>query len=923
MASVTYDGQSFSVDGRRVWVLGASIEYARVPPEAWADRIAAARQAGFNAIETSCPWMVHEPRKGRFAFQGQGHVRQFVQLCGKAGMWVILRPGPYVGSHFDAGGLPSWLLEMPGVGLREASEQFLERVSLYFRNLLGQVSDLQVDTGGPILLVQSEHAWLCSNETQADRYLREVTRYIRENGMTVPIINANDLWQESVGTIDTWRGWEGLLGHLRQLRVVQPNAPRLVSAFDPACFDTWGQPHRDEKPPPAVMRWLAQILAAGAQPVISPFHAGTNFGFMGGRLAGRPDGFVTTTAAAAAPLGEAGARGPKYAAIKRLVSFAHHFGHVFADLDPDYHPISLDLGDARPPAVGGGRRDRSGRAGNRVSIVSLRGTAGRVAFVFSDGTRRGATLLLEHGIRMPVELGDQPVGWYVLDVDLRGSGRLDYANLCPYAIVDRSILVLQGPARAPVYLSINGSPLQATVPSGGKPLVLLHKRVTVLICNQTQIDTTYHDDTTVFVGAGGLDADGSPLPADRSTGVWEVTKEATIQRKTVTASAPARGSLGLGPWQAASAVDYVTGDSPRYATLDGPATLAACGAAQGYGWYRVELRIASAGKRRWHMPHSADRLHFFVDGTFRRVVGVGRGADRRPFDVQLSRGNHTVVALVDNLGRFAEGNDLGERKGLFGHVYVVKRLATVKPRKLEASPVDPFELRGYIAGRTFGQLSETNQVMWSFPHTRSTPILLEVDGAEASGTFVLNDKPIAYYAGASGGRLARILFDRKTTPAMRRGRNNLRFAPDPRQDGALEQVIKATTLYECVEAPTASASWAFAKWEPPPSGAYEAVSRTASRDLRGVPCWWRASFAARQAAPSLHIDASGLSKGQIFVNGQNLGRYFSATADGRAVGPQRRLYVPGSWVQPGEDNELTLFDEHGFAPHRVRVVVGG
>ena len=76
MVSVTYDGQSFSIDGRRSWILGASIEYARVPPEFWADRIAAAKQAGFNTIATSCPWMVHEPRKGRFTFHGEYDIRR-------------------------------------------------------------------------------------------------------------------------------------------------------------------------------------------------------------------------------------------------------------------------------------------------------------------------------------------------------------------------------------------------------------------------------------------------------------------------------------------------------------------------------------------------------------------------------------------------------------------------------------------------------------------------------------------------------------------------------------------------------------------------------------------------------------------------------------------------------------------------------
>ncbi len=919
MPSVTYDGQSFSIDSRRVWILGASVEYARVPPEMWAERIAAARQAGFNTIATSCPWMLHEPRKGRFSFHGAGDVRGFVELCGKAGMWVMLRPGPFVGANFDAGGLPSWLLETPGVALREANETFLERVGLYYRKLVAELADLQVTNDGPILLVQSEHAWLCSNQVQADRYLREVTRYLRENGINVPITNANDLWQESAGTIDTWRGRDELLVHLRQLRLVQTKAPRLVSQFNPAHADAWGESEPDTNTPPQVLQWLAQVLAAGAQPVVWPFHGGTNFGFIGGRRAGRPDGFVTSAAAASAPLSETGSRGAKYRAIKRLVSFASNFGHVFADLAPDFHPVALDLAELDPSARAGSKT-----SARRVSVLHLRGGAGQVVFVFADGPRQEATLLLDQGIRLPVSLGDQPVGWYVVDVDLRGSGRLDYANLCPYAIVGRSMLVLQGPARAPAYLSIDGSPLEATVPAGGKPLVLKHKRLTVVICNQQQIDETYHDDTALLVNVGGLTPDGAVLPGKKGSSAWTITAEGQAERLAIESPRPGGSTtISLAEWQAAPAHAYVKGESPRFATLEGPETLAACGAAVGYGWYRLQLKNTSARKRRWHLPQSADRVHLFIDGKLARIVGVGRGADHRAFDQALAKGPHTLVALVDNFGRFAEGNDLGEKKGLYGHIYEVKRLAAVKPKKLEGGAVDPFELRGYLAGRTQGQLSDTNQVAWSWTHTRKAPILLEIDGAKSSGTVVLNGKPVAYYAGASGGCMARILLRPGETKGFKRGKNEIRFAPDLRQHNAADEVSRALTIYECVDSISGAASWAFAKWEPPPAAAYGPVSRTAAtRTLRGAPCWWRTSFVVNDAPLPLRLDTAGLSKGQAFINGHNVGRYFTATADGRPVGPQRYLYVPRSWVKIGEHNELLVFDEHGFGPYRARLVFG-
>ena len=112
MAAITYDGQSFLLDGRRVWIVSGSIPMSRVPRERWADRINEAKQAGLNTIETPLFWATHEPRAGQFDFSGAADVRAFVELVGQAGMYCILRPGPFVGHGWELGGLPSWLLNV-------------------------------------------------------------------------------------------------------------------------------------------------------------------------------------------------------------------------------------------------------------------------------------------------------------------------------------------------------------------------------------------------------------------------------------------------------------------------------------------------------------------------------------------------------------------------------------------------------------------------------------------------------------------------------------------------------------------------------------------------------------------------------------------------------------------------------------------
>ena len=68
MASVTYDGRSFMLDGRRIWLVSGSIPYFRLPRASWADRIHAAKLAGLNTVDVPVAWHRHEPRPGQFNF---------------------------------------------------------------------------------------------------------------------------------------------------------------------------------------------------------------------------------------------------------------------------------------------------------------------------------------------------------------------------------------------------------------------------------------------------------------------------------------------------------------------------------------------------------------------------------------------------------------------------------------------------------------------------------------------------------------------------------------------------------------------------------------------------------------------------------------------------------------------------------------
>jgi beta-galactosidase len=61
-----------------------------------------------------------------------------------------------------------------------------------------------------------------------------------------------------------------------------------------------------------------------------------------------------------------------------------------------------------------------------------------------------------------------------------------------------------------------------------------------------------------------------------------------------------------------------------------------------------------------------------------------------------------------------------------------------------------------------------------------------------------------------------------------------------------------------------------------------------------------------------YLRLDGWTKGNAFINGFNLGRYWSR-------GPQRTLYVPGPLIRPGV-NELAILELHGSSTRQVQFV---
>lgn len=917
MATVTFDGRSFLIDGRRVWITSGSLHYARVPRALWADRIHAAKLTGMNTIETPVFWNRHEPRMGQFDFDGDNDIRHFVKLVHDAGMFLILRPGPFIDSGWDFGGLPTWLMNCDGIRFRTPNDAFLEASSRYISHLAQQVRDLQVTSAGkagPILLVQNEMNWTCGDSTAATKYLGEVSRYLRESGFTVPVLNANNLWAGVEGEIDSWSGTESMLSMMRQMAAVRPEMPRMAINFRPEPLPAWGV----EAPPPlhpaAIQRRLAEVLAAGAQYNLVPCIGGINKGFYAGRPSSAVGEFCTSTTGNRSPILPSGALGPTFTHVRRISMFSSAFGKVLAHLDPTYQPMSVDPGSVKP----GG-----------VAAVHTQGTQGSVLWVFgADPDRTGklntntsASLLTPDGSTLQISLGDQAVAWLVMNTHLSGRALLDYSTLCALTHAGKT-LVVYGPAGTSGTVSINGSPLSLTVPRGKTPMIEHHEGLTVVCLSEDLADRTFVLDGSVTIGADSITSAGDPVVL-KSCSVTVIDADGKATSRTVRPTETRAPNIVVNEWAASSTDAYVNGTNPRFAAIDGPTQLSNAGTPEGYGWYKIIIKSSAPKKQKMSMPESADRLHVFVNGKPVGLWGVGPFATRTPVTLPLDKGENTVVILAENMGRAGAGSAIGERKGLFGHLYELKAFKPGRHTIELGKPVEPLKFRTPLWDVGDGDLVAPERITWQIAHRKKSPIFMTITARVGRGLVLLNDTPIHF---VTGNGLERIVLDNET---LGNGKNTLQISllaesvpADMTLEQAYAEMVKGVSFDEGETNVTAGCEWSFAKWERPHATSFEPMGKTAiTRGSSGPtgPTWWRCRFTSDETSVPAMLELSGMAKGQVYLNEMHVGKYFVSDGGRKSVGSDTTLYLPEPWILPGQTNELLVFDEHGGSPGKITI----
>nr|XP_023500943.1 beta-galactosidase-1-like protein 2 isoform X10 [Equus caballus] len=279
--------QNFMLEDSTFWIFGGSVHYFRVPKEYWRDRLLKMKACGLNTLTTYVPWNLHEPERGRFDFSGNLDLEAFVLTAAEIGLWVILRPGPYICSEIDLGGLPSWLLQDSGMRLRTTYKGFTNAVDLYFDHLMPRVVPLQYKHGGPIIAVQVENEYGSYNKDPT--YMPYIKKALEDRGIEELLLTSDNKDGLSSGAVDGVLATINLQSqHDLQLLstflfTVQGARPKMVMEYWTGWFDSWGGTHNilDSS---EVLKTVSAIIDAGSSINLYMFHGGTNFGFINGAM---------------------------------------------------------------------------------------------------------------------------------------------------------------------------------------------------------------------------------------------------------------------------------------------------------------------------------------------------------------------------------------------------------------------------------------------------------------------------------------------------------------------------------------------------------------------------------------------------------------------------------------------------------------
>ncbi len=314
---------TFLLDGKPLQIISGEMHCTRIPRAYWRDRMRKAKAMGLNTIGTYVFWNAQEPEEGKYDFTGNNDIAEFVRIAKEEGLWIVMRPSPYVCAEWEFGGYPYWLLKDKDLKVRSKDPKFIKAYRDYMMELGKQLSPLLVTHGGNILMVQIENEY--GSYSDDKEYLDINRKIFREAGFDGILFTCDGPSQMPKGYLPGYLPAVNGLDNPPEVKALinkyhDGKGPYYVSEWYPGWFDSWGSPHQTTDADEDAKK-LDQVLSAGMSINMYMFHGGTTRGFMNGANMNKKDPYAPQTSSYDydAPLDESGNPTAKFYKFRSVI----------------------------------------------------------------------------------------------------------------------------------------------------------------------------------------------------------------------------------------------------------------------------------------------------------------------------------------------------------------------------------------------------------------------------------------------------------------------------------------------------------------------------------------------------------------------------------------------------------------------------
>ncbi|EKM56228.1 glycoside hydrolase family 35 protein [Phanerochaete carnosa HHB-10118-sp] len=268
--AVQWDNYTLWIEGQRVFLHSGEFHTFRLPvPDLWLDIFQKMVAAGLNGVRCALTasiyihWALTNPAPGVLDFNDWRDLQPVFKAAEQAGIFIVLRPGPYINAETTAGGLALWTTSLTTSELRTNATDIEESWMPYVQRIINESKPNQVSDGGSLIAVQVDNEYSQSPIQRAE-YFAQLEATYTSNGIVVPL-TYNDPGEglnfiNGTGAVDIYgldsypqgfdcsnpTRWSPVVTNYHSYHEeADPGTVWYMPEFQGGSFDPWGGPGYD------------------------------------------------------------------------------------------------------------------------------------------------------------------------------------------------------------------------------------------------------------------------------------------------------------------------------------------------------------------------------------------------------------------------------------------------------------------------------------------------------------------------------------------------------------------------------------------------------------------------------------------------------------------------------------------------------